>query len=374
MAKTLHHLRTSERHSFKRCQARWWWAYREGLKGRQEDLKLWFGTGIHLALAQYYGNTGYKRNMDYIDLWNAYSADSDGDNFRIDDNEYMEVAELGRAMLVGYHEHYGGDPDWDVIAVEETFQIEIPHWLTDAERKAMGFKDTQTHFQYDGTWDGVYRDKVTKRIRLMEHKTAASISDRHLTLDDQAGSYWAVAQLVLRDRGILKKGQSIEGIHYNFLRKGAPDIRPINAEGYRTNKPKKEHYLQALTDAKVTGAYTSMSMTKLAELAEEYEIVVLGEMSLNQPPVLFERFMIKRTKTEQKTQFTRIRQEELQMDLVRDGIIPPVKNPTRDCSWDCEFFNLCELDERGSDTAEFKRTVFRTQDPYGDHRKPASAT
>ena len=40
-------LRTSERKAFKRCQAKWWWQYREGLVPVFEKPgALWFGTGL----------------------------------------------------------------------------------------------------------------------------------------------------------------------------------------------------------------------------------------------------------------------------------------------------------------------------------------
>lgn len=371
MPEKMHHLRTSERGTFKRCQWRWWHSYRLGLKNREENIKLWFGTGIHLCLARYYGNPGYKRNMDYIDLWREYAQDSSGDKLKVDDDKFIEIAELGEIMLKEYHNEYGGDPHWDVIAVEESFQHLLDHWP--ASKHIAGtegdIRNSAEQFSYDGTWDGVYRDKMTKRIVLMEHKTAAGISARHLTLDDQAGAYWAIAQKVLKERGVLKRTQSLHGINYNFLRKATPDVRPINADGYRTNKPKKEHYLQAL--AHLPGVYKSMTMPVLQEMADAEGITVLGEMSLSQPPPLFERHFVKRTKEEQQTQIDRIRKEEFQMDLVRSGIMPMTKTPTKDCSWDCDFFDLCELDERRADTKEFIKIGYRRADPYADHRKSA---
>jgi len=48
-------LRTSERRSFKRCPQQWAWAWRQGLRPNGFTANaLWFGSGIHLALAERY--------------------------------------------------------------------------------------------------------------------------------------------------------------------------------------------------------------------------------------------------------------------------------------------------------------------------------
>jgi hypothetical protein len=61
------------------------------------------------------------------------------------------------------------------------------------------------------------------------------------------------------------------------------------------------------------------------------------------------------------------------MQLARDGVMPLTKNSTRDCSWDCSFFAMCELQERGGAWEDFKRLSYKQKDPYADHRKSADA-
>jgi hypothetical protein len=60
------------------------------------------------------------------------------------------------------------------------------------------------------------------------------------------------------------------------------------------------------------------------------------------------------------------------MDTMRYGELPLYKNPTRDCSWDCEFYTMCKLHELGgNDWQEYRDSVFKVKDPYADHRKSA---
>lgn len=363
---------TSERHSFKRCPQRWWWAYRDGLRTTEVHKAYWFGIGIHMALAHYYGNIGFKRNMDYIDLWRDY-CDNDEisrvlkaapDGFS-EDESWVDAKKMGEAMLTGYHALYRGDPDWDVVNTEMPFEIGIPDPRDPAADVVV----------FNSTFDGVYRSKARKKFRLMEHKTAKAISTGHLPLDDQGGSYWAVASIVLRANDILPKGQYIDGIEYNFLRKGLPDERPKDAEGYGTNKPQKKHYAEALSYGKPDIAESLMkwSLPSLIEEATTLGVKVLGDRSAMQPAPLFERVSVNRTRVEQKTMIDRIAAEGLVMEQFRTGSLPLYKTPTRDCEWDCEFFNMCQLHEQGQDYEEFRNAVFKRLDPYDRYRTLKSA-
>lgn len=323
-------IRTSERTKFKRCQQAWWWAYRWGLKGKfREADPLWFGTGVHEALAQWYKGPGLKRGMHPAKYWERWVGDEineirtavSGD---FNEDVWVDAKVLGIAMLEGYVERYGKDPTWHVIAPEESFQIDIPYRRKDGVLAI-----------YAGTFDLVYRDLVTDEIWLGEHKTAKQISTRHLSLDDQAGSYWAIASKVLEHRGVLKPGETIAGIMYNFLRKGMPDKRPRDEDGRCLNKD--------------------------------------GSVSKNQPSPLFVREEINRVRSERANMLRRIQKEAIWMNAARHRPDDLTKTPTRDCYWQCEFFEMCELHEKGDGAwEEYRDAMFTQRDPYADHRKSAS--
>lgn len=369
-------LRTSERSAFKRCPAKWWWGYREGLKPRGlEKTPLWFGTGVHLGLAAWY-LPGLKRGPHPAETFAKYAGDAltsikvaDASEEQV--AEYVDGKELGVKMLEGYVRKYGTDPQWEILAPEQAFQLPVP-WPGADRQQLWEVVDGEIMLIYAGTFDGVYRDLATGRVELLETKTAKAIQTQHLTLDDQAGSYWAVASHVLRQQNLIGPKEFISGINYNFLRKALPDERPKDAEGYYCNKPKKEDYIRAFTEGKGTtslGVNPKMKLEDMAQLAREHGYVVLGERSKVQPSPLFLREMVHRTSAERKTQLRRIQNEAVHMQAVRERLLPVIKRPTRDCVWDCDFFTMCELQERGGDWETHRSVAFRQEDPYADHRK-----
>lgn len=315
-------VRTSERKCFRRCPQQWWWCYRMGLRARGDSPSaLWLGTGVHLALAEWY-QPGLKRGQHPAKTFSKWADDAiqfvriyEGENF--DEPVWVDARELGTEMLENYVQHYRKDPAWYVIAIEEQFRVTITHH---GEPIAI----------FVGTFDGVIRDKEDGRVYLIEHKTAAQISLAYLELDDQAGGYWAVATQVLRARGILKPDESIAGIVYNFLRKARPDDRPQNEDGLYLNQN--------------------------------------GSVSKRQPPPYFVREIVERQPQELKTQMLRLADEVYVMEQMREGRIPIYKNTTRECTF-CEFFHMCTLHERGGKAWELLAKEYSIENPYSDYVK-----
>jgi len=320
-------LRTSERAVFKRCAWRWWQEYRMGYRPRgvRPD-SLWFGIGIHEALAKWYLK-GTRRGPHPADTFEDWYGDETlslrtylGEDY--DEPIWEDARELGIAMLEGYVDHYGTDPQWSIIAIEQPFAITI-------RRKDQPIVVFESH------WDGVFRNLLDGKIYLLEHKTASQVDTAYLELDDQGGSYWAVASHLLRANGTLREGEEIAGIQYNFLRKAKPDQREQNKEGHYLNKD--------------------------------------GSVSKRQSPDMFVRpNPIERTPPEQVTQLKRIADEVAVMNAVRDGTIPLTKTPTRDCPRMCPFWGPCTLHEHGSKS--YKSVLkhnFIQADPYKNYRKSA---
>jgi hypothetical protein len=319
-------IRTTERKDFKRCQQRWWWAWREGLVPDSKATPLWFGIGLHEALATYYRHPGTKRDVKgALDVWDKYT-DLEFRRIRTlglsgeEADERVAAKELGLAMLTGYHDLYKGDKHWHVIQPEKAFQIEV----ADDTGKVVAV--------YCGTYDLVYRDLRDNKIKLGEHKGYKAIVTDHLPLDEQVGSYLWVAPIELKVSGLIKPKDVIQEITYNILRKGLPDTtREKNRDGLYLNKD--------------------------------------GSISKQQPAPLFHREPVRRTSGEQETQARRVLDEVAQMNAVRSGQFQPTKNPTRECAWDCAFFHLCQLHEANEDWEFYKQGVFTVEDPYADHRK-----
>lgn len=369
---TEHYLRTSERNLFKDCQWKWWQEYVERLKPRKsESVALWFGTGIHLALEKWY-IPGRKRGVNPVETWIKYVEDSQADTEYINlyqDGEFseaVEAKELGIDMLENYLDFYGEEPHLEVLAAEEPFNVKILHDEFEPGEDG-GIHRVGTASHYVGTIDLVFRDHEAGRIYLADHKTAASLGSsntQYLPLDDQAGTYMTVAEHILKKSGKIGPKEKVSGIVYNYLAKKMRDTRPTNSEGFATNKPQKKHYVAQLTGE----GLDKMTVAQLVSLAEEQGVEVVGEVSKQQPAPTLERKISLRSQAEKRSQLERIRDDLTAMSLVENGILPPMKSPSRNCSF-CPFKELCELDEQKKSLVDFKEQVFKTWNPYEAHQQ-----
>lgn len=372
-------LRGSERRDFKRCPQRWYWSWRLGLQPvKGKTGALWFGTLVHVALQHHY-IPGTKRGIDPRETWEKLVKERiaeikdevrRGESVEGDIEAAEKDLDLGISVFDNYLATYGSDDEWEVLAPEQTFSVLLP-------RPGGG----EPIVRFVGTFDLVAIHLPTGKLWLWDHKTAKSIQVSHLPLDDQAGGYFAVAPQVLAHQGIVPKGTALDGIMYNFIMKSPADPRPQNAEGLYTNKPVKKHYVAALAEfyrrtegEQVGNAFEQVSAkTKLEELkadAERFGVPVLGDVSEKQPAKRLHREPVDRTRKEVRSQIERIASEAVVMGMYRDGSLPIIKNPTKDCQWDCDFRQMCELDERGADIEEYMDVVYKQEDPYADHRRP----
>lgn len=321
-------LRQSERSTFKRCPQRWWWGYRQGLVPNTPDRGgRWFGTGLHLCFAGYY-LPGTKRGIPLAETWDAYTKDSFA-TVQVEglteeaEAEYVDARALGFSLIDRYEKKYQGDPHWHVIMPEQRFQVYIPDPSNPSKAIAINV----------GTFDLVYRDLNDGHIKLVDHKAVKQVKDRHLTIDDQNGSYIAFATHSLRQQKVIGEKEFVKGMEYNFIKKQKADQRPENELGQKLNKN--------------------------------------GSVSKRQPRDPLQRIFVPRNAHERNEQIKRVGAEVLWMNAVRKGTLPLIKTPTDSCPWDCDFFDLCEVHEAGGDWQGFIDAAFHVQDPYADHREGA---
>ncbi len=319
-------VRSSERGTFKKCMQQWYWAYVEEIQpvNRKPGARD-FGTGVHLALAEYY-IPGKKRGKDLGETFTKWIDSEEKlskakirvstDEETYDPKIFMDMKELGLLLLEEYEFIYGGDPHWEVIAPEIPFQAMINSEVVNL-----------------GTIDLVVRDLNDDQIKIVDHKTCGQFPNfDFLDLDDQCGSYSAIAQTILRAKGLIGPKEIVRGMEYNYIRKGRPDERPVNDEGLSLNKD--------------------------------------GSVSKRQPTPLMKRHFIRKTNAEKRRQLERIVDDAKLMRMAANGDVPILKSVSRDCTW-CDFFQLCRIDESGGDTDMFKSRMFHRRDPYADHRDGA---
>lgn len=369
-------IRTSERGDFKSCQFYWYHHWVRGLSGRTVPTWSWFGSAIHKALEVRYP-IGHKRGglPDVLDAFVEAVGDEVGRIWEkggeLDDEEVHDGKALGIEMLKGYVKHYGLDNRWEVIHTEQPFQIDVRHPRTD-----------RLIAVYCGTWDLFVWDNVDKVYRLVDHKTRAQFKKdwSFFDLNDQGGSYLWVGPEVLRFIGLLEKGEGIDGIVFNMLRKAMP--QPTAEDGIRYNLPKRKHYQQAIEAErqKMPGKMPGSSwigppltgketLPMLKQIADKLELNVKGDPRSVQPTALFERYTTRRGIEQRVTQGRKVLAEATHMDLVRRGRLPILKHPTEDCVR-CPLFDFCQLDELDPEEAEeYAATMLVQRDPYADHRE-----
>lgn len=321
-------LRTSERSTFKRCRWQWDRNYNDRLKPIKEAPALRFGTLIHKALELRYPK-GIRRGpkpaetfekLFYEDL--KYEQEQWG---TFADEEWTDALELGVNMMENFIEEYGRDEDWKVIESEMTFTVPV---LDPETGKPL--------FNYVGTMDGVWQNRMDGGIRIQDWKTTANDPTKvaHLILDDQASAYWTWGVDWLISQKILKPKQQalLDGMLYTYMRKGKRDERPRNAEGHCLNKD--------------------------------------GTVSKKQPAPLFHRELVYRSEHEREEARRRVIAEFKEMQMVRSGELDayktPGSGPMSHCNF-CPYRDLCELHEMGSDWEGLSKATMTTWDPYADH-------
>ncbi len=380
-------LRQSEIKDLERCPMRWHWGWNEQLTPTRTNTKLWMGIGVHEALAQWY-QKGTARGIHPAEFWQTWcDAQGSGEKDRAvpewesEDVTYHDVVELGTYMLEQYIETYGNDEQWSFIATEQTFRM---HLLTPKEyRRRIARKHIA---RLVGTWDGVYRDLATGEVWLAEHKTSAVGGVprfiKMLPIDKQTNTYYMSATHLLRQQGLLKPNENIAGIMFNWLEKHKPSETTSDKmapDGVVRNKPSKANYFAALKDEPDLDLELTKlpSLTALADLAAARNIVVYGDPSKVQPRTAasyFTREAAFRSNGDLHHVYHELAATGVQRENYLLGITPLTKNPTMDCSWDCNFFKLCQLHSAGEDWEEYKDLAFTTkEDRYADHNNQKKA-
>jgi len=291
-----------------------------------------FGKFGHIALENWY-IPGNVRGRHPAETWDEITSDY-WDSVKNESAKYVDdeiegtwedARKLGHEMLMNYVDQYGHDDHWEVLWVEKPGAqlIPNPRAAVDARLK------NQLIVNYCYTMDLIVRDHLHDgRIRYVDHKFVKSIVTEHLQLDDQNGGYLAIGTHELRRLGIIKPTEAVRDLVYNFVRKSLPPDKPRNQWGEYLNKD--------------------------------------GSIMKRPPPPFFERYTVSRTAAERNSQIKAIGNEALHMKAIRQGKLPLYKTPTRDCKWDCVFFNLCQVHESGGDAEEVKEGLFRKEDPYAE--------
>jgi hypothetical protein len=357
-------MRNSERSTFRRCRQKWHWSYNERWEADRPKGALSFGSLIHEALAERYP-PGRKRGphpaKTFERLYNAQPQRFDQWD---DEGNRIPALELGIEMLNGYIREYGEDDHIEIIAPEMNLEVDIYD------------KDGNYVATWVGRGDAMYRNlaRSTPRrpfVGMLEHKTAKAIEEELSIISgygEQGLSYWWGASIVLQHMGLIPEGAQVDHVLYNWLKKSMPDLRPKNEDGHALNKPTKDALLAACAEhhIEIPKKATAEVLATLLRAAG-VDPLAYGEPSKVQPKPLFHRYEIDFGQSEKDSIARRIRLEAVEMSMVRAKRLPIYKNPTKDCKWDCQFKDVCEVHEMGGDWESILELEFTKWDPYEGH-------
>lgn len=272
-------IHNSDRAAFKRCRRYWNWSSpaRDNLTLRADiygvNTNLWFGTGIHWALEQYYnpllqrdpveawktwfdiqwrGGTVTEEWLDRVyDLNPRKLPDTDdmeslatlaGNGlYQVrglediipdpDTSEFDELFELGINMMEYYKEYAAKNDDFTVVLVEHDFSV--PIWDYENQRifTAVDMREDSPNYGKElevharGRTDAVLQSSINGKLRIHDYKTAATISEdyfRKLETDEQCTHYLWALEVEASYYDLPHKGEPIEEVTYTALRKTYP--------------------------------------------------------------------------------------------------------------------------------------------------------
>lgn len=320
-------IHTSDRNAYRRCRRRW--SFKSPLRMHltpdpaQEILAMWFGTGIHFALEEFFG---YNRFGDPVVTLDAYL-----NAFRPEDLPEGAIDEIALGMrMMDYFMMWRTRRDfYSTLVIDGIPQVEVDFRLELRELSEIAGEPVI----YQGTLDRVVEDPYGG-LWVMEYKTAKNIDTNKLANDPQVRAYvWAAEQIYQR---------TFEGVLYLQLAKNAPEPpRTLNNGTISIDKRQKTvHSMarEAMLKLHPDGKFPAKYIEFLNELAEQE--TPEGDRFIRMDEVRINDY------TKQIT-YQHIIAEAREMIDSNLALYP---NPTRDCVWECSDFRaVCIAMDEGSD-------------------------
>jgi hypothetical protein len=272
-------IHNSDRASFKKCRRYWEWSSpaKHNLMLRADihgiNKPMWFGTGIHYALEQYY-TPGLRRDpveafSTWFDIqWNGgtvteywldkvhdlkpkpvnqvhFSDDAlmheSNDLWTVrglenilpdpDHGEFMELKHLGTEMMRFYKTYAEKNDDFYVLMTEHDFSVPIWDYENNKLLRAVDTREESPNYgkllevHARGRMDAIKQSKLNGKLGIIDHKTAEKIGEDYFTkleTDEQCTSYLWAAEIEAKYYDLPHKGEPLEEVIYNTLRKYYP--------------------------------------------------------------------------------------------------------------------------------------------------------
>lgn len=324
------YIRTSDRSSFRRCRRKWGWSshLRGNMEPKLRNKYFWIGSGVHYSLEDFHS---YKHFESPAEAFRAYTeACKHTKGFQLPD-EWKDQAELAESMLDYYSldwlKGYGRSPLQTFVhngeaQVEVRFEIVVPLKGPNGEE-----------IRYRGTLDRVAIDEHG-RLWIVEYKTAAQFVTAHFDTDGQVTAYvWAGNSLY---------NKPITGVIYQQHRKTLAEEPRLLANG-KISSAKNQLTSYAKYKAALEALYQSVDKAPATNIQCLNHLA--SKESEDQDPYI-RRDWIYRNEHQLQAEGAKILME---LEDILNPDLPLYPNPTRDCSWGCDFQTACISLDDGSD-------------------------
>lgn len=278
-------IHNSDRASFKRCREYWNWnsPTRQNLMVRADTLginiPMWFGTGCHFALENMYSPDLKRSPVEAFKTWfdiqweggvvteewldRVYDlqprpiepripqsyADLPNIDQRIADSvttwevrglndilpdpdttEFDELRHMGIEMMKFYEKYAAINDDFEVVTAEHNFSVPIWDYQNDCILRMIDMREDSPNYGKElevharGRMDAIFR-RPNGKLGIIDHKTAGKIDEDlpiKLETDEQVTSYLWAAEVEASYYDLPHKGEPLEEVIFNVLRKAYP--------------------------------------------------------------------------------------------------------------------------------------------------------
>lgn len=310
----LRRLTNGELRTFKRCRRKWWLAYyrRLGLPSSKVTGASQLGTRIHRCLAAYYIPGFADPQLAFLTLERTIAEDMaavGGDEFAVAD--LLKEQDLAHAMLEGYFEwlaETAADQGIDVVAPETKLEVN-PNFPGHDDVRLLGKIDVRATRTFGAD--------VARLV--VDHKTVGDLTNpaKMLAFDEQMLHYHLLEYLDLLNNGVPGEEAEVirtDGALYNMLRKVK---RTATANPPFYGRVEVRHNIETLR------SYWSRVLGELEEIQ-----ALEAKLAANADP--------------------------------RQVAYP---TPTKDCSWDCDFYHVCTMFDDGSRAEDMLVSTYVTINP-----------
>lgn len=303
-----------------RCEQQYDYRYAQKLEKKIKKPGLYKGDWGHQLLESHY------RTGDFIPLWNSLVENKWDKLFDEEKEEYgVDFPWRIKSLMDHYVEYWRAqDSKWTILHLEKDFQL-----MTKAGFPVRWKSDLIVSEELPGSNVRRIKSHNNKRNILVETKFKKAIPDSsERILQPQVHAYAFLSG---------KVGIPIDSIMWNYIRTEDVPRPAINKDGsmsVRKLNTDRRGYLTSFNEASI----------KPYNFSDPDEIINFNSYINNLPETLSLERVTNTPNMKLGEDFVR---QWVERARRAQKIKTPLRTWNRDCKWDCDFYNLCQVDMIG---------------------------